>query len=175
MSAACCNLQENGASNLTMNQLTVWYLSGLSEIISDRVGTDWRMCLLWRLLGSANCQVWGPILLQQAADTIRYDSGYLTCSKKLTGSQLSLPHSRHLRLIRFQLHCWRLEPKAATVPGYNIHPQHQHPSTGMLIDGVHISPVKSVRDLGIYIDADQWSQLSWLEWMKSISYVAASQ
>jgi len=25
-------------------------------------------------------------------DTIRYDSGYLTCSKKLTGSQLSLPH-----------------------------------------------------------------------------------
>ena len=27
-------------------------------------------------------------------------------------------------------------------------------STGMLIDGVHITPVKSVRDLGIYIDAD---------------------
>ena len=24
--------------------------------------------------------------------TIRYDGGYLTCSKKLTGSQLSLPH-----------------------------------------------------------------------------------
>ena len=32
--------------------------------------------------------------------------------------------------------------------------QHQLPSTGMLIDGVHITPVKSVRDLGIYIDAD---------------------
>jgi len=27
-----------------------------------------------------------------AYDTIQYDSGYLTCSKKLTGSQLSLPH-----------------------------------------------------------------------------------
>jgi len=27
---------------------------------------------------------------------IRYDSGYLTCSKKLTGSQLSLPHVSHL-------------------------------------------------------------------------------
>ena len=26
-------------------------------------------------------------------NTIRYDSGYLTCSKKLTGSQLSLPMS----------------------------------------------------------------------------------
>ena len=25
-------------------------------------------------------------------NTIRYDSMYLTCSKKLTGSQLSLPH-----------------------------------------------------------------------------------
>jgi len=32
--------------------------------------------------------------------------------------------------------------------------QHQLPSTGMLIGGVHITPVKSVRDLGIYIDAD---------------------
>jgi len=28
----------------------------------------------------------------EAVDTIRYDSVYLTCSKKLTGSQLSLPH-----------------------------------------------------------------------------------
>ena len=28
----------------------------------------------------------------QLYDTIRYDSVYLTCSKKLTGSQLSLPH-----------------------------------------------------------------------------------
>ena len=28
----------------------------------------------------------------QAHDTIRFDSVYLTCSKKLTGSQLSLPH-----------------------------------------------------------------------------------
>ena len=27
--------------------------------------------------------------------------------------------------------------------------------TGMLIDGVHITTVKYVRDLGIYIDADQ--------------------
>jgi len=25
-------------------------------------------------------------------EVLRYDSGYLTCSKKLTGSQLSLPH-----------------------------------------------------------------------------------
>jgi len=27
--------------------------------------------------------------------TIRYDSVYLTCSKKLTGSQLSLPHGQN--------------------------------------------------------------------------------
>ena len=32
--------------------------------------------------------------------------------------------------------------------------QHQLPTTGMLIDGVRITSVKSVRDLGIYIDAD---------------------
>ena len=31
-------------------------------------------------------------------DTIRYDSGYLTCSKKLTGSQLSLPHGINRKL-----------------------------------------------------------------------------
>ena len=29
--------------------------------------------------------------LSSSAHAIRYDSGYLTCSKKLTGSQLSLP------------------------------------------------------------------------------------
>jgi len=31
-------------------------------------------------------------------NTIRYDIGYLTCSKKLTGSQLSLPHGINRKL-----------------------------------------------------------------------------
>ena len=31
-------------------------------------------------------------------DTMRYDSVYLTCSKKLTGSQLSLPHRINKKL-----------------------------------------------------------------------------
>jgi len=31
-------------------------------------------------------------------DTIRYDIVYLTCSKKLTCSQLSLPHGRHRQI-----------------------------------------------------------------------------
>jgi len=31
-------------------------------------------------------------------DTIRYDSVYLTCSKKLTGSQLSLPHGANKKI-----------------------------------------------------------------------------
>jgi len=30
--------------------------------------------------------------------TIRYDSEYLTCSKKLTGSQLSLPHGTNKKI-----------------------------------------------------------------------------
>ena len=33
-------------------------------------------------------------------DTIRYDSVYLTCSIKLTGSQLSLPHGINKTLKR---------------------------------------------------------------------------
>ena len=42
-----------------------------------------------------------PGLDQSDWDTesdIRYDSGYLTCSKKLTGSQLSLPHGINIKL-----------------------------------------------------------------------------
>jgi len=35
---------------------------------------------------------------QHSYDTIRYDSVYLTCSKKLTGSQLSLPHGINKKL-----------------------------------------------------------------------------
>jgi len=31
-------------------------------------------------------------------DMIRFDSVYLTCSKKLTGSQLSLPHAVNKKL-----------------------------------------------------------------------------
>jgi len=34
----------------------------------------------------------GIVTLKLTTDTIRYDSVYLTCSKKLTGNQLSLPH-----------------------------------------------------------------------------------
>jgi len=39
--------------------------------------------------------------------TIRYDSVYLTCSKKLTGSQLSLPHgiNKKLKCKTKQLKC----------------------------------------------------------------------
>ena len=34
----------------------------------------------------------------QRYDTIRYDTVYLTCSKKLTGSQLSPPHGTNKKL-----------------------------------------------------------------------------
>jgi len=49
---------------------------------------------------SATCQ--RHALVQNVSfvryDTIRCDSGYLTCSKKLTGSQLSLPHGTNKKL-----------------------------------------------------------------------------
>jgi len=37
-------------------------------------------------------------MLCEIYDTIRYDSVYLTCSKKLTGSQLSPPHGTNKKL-----------------------------------------------------------------------------
>jgi len=37
-------------------------------------------------------------------DTIRYDSVYLTCSKKLTGSQLSPPHGT-IKKMFLSLYC----------------------------------------------------------------------
>jgi len=37
-------------------------------------------------------------LQQQRYDTIRYDSVYLACSKKLTGNQLSPPHGTNKKL-----------------------------------------------------------------------------
>ena len=36
--------------------------------------------------------------VEREYDTIRYDSVYLACSKKLTGSQLSLPHGINKKL-----------------------------------------------------------------------------
>ena len=44
-----------------------------------------------RLVVNWSCQVVDK-------DAIRYDSEYLTCSKKLTGSQLSLPHGTNKKL-----------------------------------------------------------------------------
>ena len=41
---------------------------------------------------------WQLSQLQSKYDTIRYDTVYLTCSKKLTGSQLSLPHGTNKKL-----------------------------------------------------------------------------
>ena len=44
-------------------------------------------------------ELFGNILHRlRDADTIRYDSEYLTCSKKLTGSQLTLPHGINRKL-----------------------------------------------------------------------------
>jgi len=36
-------------------------------------------------------------------NTIRYDSVYLTCSKKLTGSQLSPPHGNRASVFKRQI------------------------------------------------------------------------
>ena len=43
-------------------------------------------------------QTFDSLLIKNPVNTIRYDSVYLTCSKKLTGSQLSLPHGTNKKL-----------------------------------------------------------------------------
>ena len=51
--------------------------------------------------GTEKCVVFTgslPLPTVSKYDTIRYDSVCLTCSKKLTGSQLSLPHRTNKKL-----------------------------------------------------------------------------
>jgi len=65
--------------------------------------------------------------------TIRYDSGYLTCSKKLTGSQLSLPHMPLVHLVQVHYRIRELQPlllqnrnfKTSVIPQYC--PDHNKP------------------------------------------------
>jgi len=51
------------------------------------------LCLNYLLFLKSGSQAVLPVL-DGMEHTIRYDSVYLTCSKKLTGSQLSLPHGQ---------------------------------------------------------------------------------
>ena len=53
-----------------------------------RMSTSYKR--IW--MNNFTCRRFRDQVQLHLADTIRYDSGYLTCSKKLTGSQLSLPH-----------------------------------------------------------------------------------
>ena len=52
--------------------------------VGSVVGLRERCCSLQSVIKFSCCR--------SCYDTIRYDSVYLTCSKKPTGSQLSLPH-----------------------------------------------------------------------------------
>jgi len=57
---------------------------------------------LWSFVASKRwkieLQIGAEIAYEIRYDTIRYNSVYLTCSKKLTGSQLSLPHGINKKL-----------------------------------------------------------------------------
>ena len=65
------------------------------------LGPNWAKI---KIIGT-KCNTYQPIranmtCVAQRYDTIRYNSVYLTCSKKLTGSQLSLPHGMNKKLKR---------------------------------------------------------------------------
>ena len=69
-------------------------------------------------------------VVQQTEDvTIRYDSVYLTCSKKLTGSQLSLPHVSDRRgLLSFSVASQLQTLRGGNVPPGDIPPPKFRPN-----------------------------------------------
>ena len=68
----------------------------------SEVAADWHepmvpQRIMWPSIARANGQL-DPRYDTIRYDTIRYDSVYLTCSNKLTGSQLSPPHGTNKKL-----------------------------------------------------------------------------
>ena len=64
-------------------------ISALNSRI-QRIGKLFEIRYRWNNKSTLICHL--HVWVSHTYDTMRYDSGYLTCSKKLTGSQLSLPH-----------------------------------------------------------------------------------
>jgi len=52
--------------------------------------------------------------------------------------------------------------------------RHQLPTTAMLIDGVPVTQVENVRDLGIYIDGDHACRRTFSERLRAVSLLSAS-
>jgi len=52
--------------------------------------------------------------------------------------------------------------------------RHQLPMTAMLIDGVPVTPVQNVRDLGIYIDSDLSVHRTFSERLRAVLLLSAS-
>jgi len=62
--------------------------------LMDRIAQQpyWHILSHQGILSGQHRSVLARPILKEPYDTIRYDTAYLTCSKKLTDSQLSLPH-----------------------------------------------------------------------------------
>ena len=52
----------------------------------------------WKIWFESTWFVWGISMITDPCFTIRYDSVYLVCSKKLTSSQLNLPHRMNRKI-----------------------------------------------------------------------------
>jgi len=52
--------------------------------------------------------------------------------------------------------------------------RHQLPTTAMLIDGIPVTPVQNVRDLGIYIDGDLSVHRTFSERLRAVLLLSAS-
>ena len=90
--AAPCTV--HGAADRNLRRLTAYELHGGLRWLMVAARGSSNLNWLHRLIISP----WVARCSRLAVDTIRYDSGYLTCGKKLTGSQLSLPHGINRKL-----------------------------------------------------------------------------
>ena len=93
-----CQLSNNDLHSLdfTYNRMCMkLFKSSNIELIKECQG--YFRCLLPSLNVKERCQKFTS-KYENSVNTIRYDSVYLTCSKKLTGSQLSLPHGTNKKI-----------------------------------------------------------------------------
>ena len=75
-----------------LHQATGRFVSGQSHSVGVATG---RLTWVFSLKALVSSNLW---ICSLRCDTIRYDSVYLTCSKTLTDSQLSLPHRINKKL-----------------------------------------------------------------------------
>jgi len=100
-------------NSLPINLRQCHSLEQFKRLLKTFLFSAWSHGALWHLPKSApylNLLTYLLTYLLFTCHTIRYDSVYLTCSKKLTGSQLSPPHGTNKKIknvkLKIKLKMW---------------------------------------------------------------------